>query len=78
MSDDNPGLLQKIFGSDKPVDPSIPQPQVNTAPGTPLSTPPGTPPNSTVPAEPKKKSFLQKVFGGGDNKKQAIPPPPPQ
>ncbi len=31
------------------------------------------------PSEPKKKNFLQKLFGGGgDNSRQPPPPPPPQ
>ena len=30
------------------------------------------------PSQPRKKNFLQKLFGGGDKNRQQQPPPPPQ
>ena len=55
----------------------------NGAPANPNAAPAPVPPDATDPNQPKKKNFLQKIFGGGKDKDQASPapqpsPPPPQ
>jgi penicillin-binding protein 1B len=50
-----------------------PNPNATPVPGSPQS------PDNAVPDAPKKKNFLQKIFGGGDKPAPpATPPPPPQ
>jgi len=88
MGDNQQNFLQKIFGiggsKDKPVVPDSghppttqsPAPIVRSAPNTP---PDGNAPDATQPAAPKKKNFIQKIFGGGKDKQQQQPPTtPPQ
>ncbi len=83
MTDSPQNFLQKIFGlGGKPSNPEAnippqPSPLVRSAPNTP---PDGNAPDTTQPsAQPKKKNFLQKLFGGSkDNQpKQPQPNPPP-
>jgi penicillin-binding protein 1B len=85
MSENPQNLFQKIFGIGGSN--STPQQQLNPQPGSPAAppaprTPPdGNAPDTTQPAQPKKKNFFQKIFGGGgDKNKQQQPPPqqPPQ
>jgi penicillin-binding protein 1B len=87
MGENQQNFLQKIFGigGNKPVTspqttpPASPAPIVRNAPNTP---PAGNAPDATQPpAEPKKKNFLQKIFGGGKDKQpqpQQPPATPPQ
>jgi len=90
MGENQQNFLQKIFGiggnksatpdaSRPPANPPAgPAPIVRTAPNTP---PDGNAPDTTQqPAAPKKKNFLQKIFGGGKDKQQQQPQPttPPQ
>jgi penicillin-binding protein 1B len=89
MGENQQNFLQKIFGiggsKDKPVmpdsghppaTPSSPAPIVRNGPNTP---PDGNTPDTTQPAAPKKKNFIQKIFGGGKDKQQPQPPTtPPQ
>jgi penicillin-binding protein 1B len=82
MSENPQNFIQKILGiggSKSVPDPTstTPAPSVRVAPNTP---PDGNAPDSTQqPAQPKKKNFLQKIFGGGKDKdKQPQPTPPPQ
>jgi penicillin-binding protein 1B len=82
MGDNQQNFIQKIFGigGNKPSNPSnlTPPPTtgapiVRVAPNTP---PDGNAPDTTQPpVAPKKKNFLQKIFGGGKDKQ---PQPPPQ
>jgi penicillin-binding protein 1B len=83
MGENPQNFIQKIFGigGSKPsapdTNPSVPTPAapiVRTVPNTP---PDGNAPDATQPAQPKKKNFLQKIFGGGKDK-QPQPAPPPQ
>jgi penicillin-binding protein 1B len=83
MSESPQNFIQKILGiggskSGPPDQPSSAAPIVRSAPNTP---PDGNAPDATrQPAQPKKKNFLQKIFGGGKDKQQQQPPPnpPPQ
>ena len=89
MGENPQNFIQKIFGigggnsSSSPQQQPAPQttaPRYNPPP-TPYSTPPdGNAPDTTQPpTQPKKKNFLQKIFGGGKDKdKQQQPTPPPQ
>jgi len=64
-------LIQRIFGGGTPNPNATP-----AAPASPQS------PASTEPNPPKKKNFLEKIFGGGGDKDKLVqpapPPPPPQ
>jgi len=85
MGENQQNFLQKIFGigGNKSVTPQAtappasPAPIVRSAPNTP---PAGNAPDTAQPpAEPKKKNFLQKIFGGGKDKQpQPQPATPPQ
>ncbi len=87
MGDNQQNFLQKIFGiggnkpttpdsGHPPASPSSPAPIVRVAPNTP---PDGNAPDTNQPAAPKKKNFIQKIFGGGKDKQQQQPPTtPPQ
>ncbi len=87
MGENQQNFLQKIFGiggnkpampdsGHPPATPSSPAPIVRSAPNTP---PDGNTPDATQPAAPKKKNFIQKIFGGGKDKQQQQPPTtPPQ
>ena len=89
MGENPQNFIQKIFGigggnsSSSPQQQPAPQttaPRYNPPP-TPYNTPPdGNAPDTTQPpTQPKKKNFLQKIFGGGKDKdKQQQPTPPPQ
>jgi penicillin-binding protein 1B len=79
MSENPQNFIQKILGigNDKSANPNEPA----TQPAAPIiRTDPNAPPNGNNPdatqpsAQPKKKNFLQKIFGGGKDKQQ----PPPQ
>jgi penicillin-binding protein 1B len=76
MGENQQNFIQKIFGiGGKSEPPSTPPttgaPIVRVAPNTP---PDGNAPDTTQPpAQPKKKNFLQKIFGGKDKQQ-----PPPQ
>jgi penicillin-binding protein 1B len=73
----------------KPVTPDATHP-ANTPPATthapivrpaPNTPPDGNAPDTTQAPAPKKKNFLQKIFGGGKDKQQPQQPqptPPPQ
>jgi penicillin-binding protein 1B len=83
MSDSPQNLIQKILGiGGSKSEPTPPQPTT----GAPIvRVPPNTPPDGNAPdttqppAQPKKRNFLQKIFGGGKDKdKQPQPTPPPQ
>jgi penicillin-binding protein 1B len=87
MGENPQNFFQKIFGiggNKSTPDASTPQ----SATGAPIvRQPPNTPPDGNAPdttqqpAAPKKKNFLQKIFGGGkdkDQNKQPQPTPPPQ
>jgi penicillin-binding protein 1B len=95
MGENPQNFIQKIFGigGNKPAAPDANRPATTPQPATgapivrqPPNTPPdGNAPNTTQqPAPPKKKNFLQKIFGGGKDKdkdKQQQPQPqspPPQ
>jgi penicillin-binding protein 1B len=81
MGENQQNFLQKIFGigGNKSATPDTTQPA--TPPGTPapiVRVPPNTPPDgnapdTTQPEAPKKKNFLQKIFGGGKDKQQQQP-----
>ncbi len=92
MGENPQNFIQKIFGigGNKPVTPdathpaatppaTTPAPIVHPAPNTP---PDGNAPDTTQAPAPKKKNFLQKIFGGGKDKQpppqQPQPTPPPQ
>ncbi len=89
MGENPQNFLQKIFGiggsksatpdaSHPPATPpaTTPAPIVRSAPNTP---PDGNATDTQQPAQPKKKNFLQKIFGGGKDKQPTTPPPtPPQ
>jgi penicillin-binding protein 1B len=87
MGENPQNFIQKIFGiggnkSATPDTSAPPSPTgapiIRQAPNTP---PDGNAPDTTQPpAQPKKKNFLQKIFGGGkdDKDKQPQPTPPPQ
>jgi penicillin-binding protein 1B len=79
MGENQQNFIQKIFGignkSGPPEMPATtPAPIVRVAPNTP---PDGNAPDNTQSGQPKKKNFLQKIFGGGKDKQQQQPPPPP-
>jgi penicillin-binding protein 1B len=86
MSENPQNFIQKLFGigGNKTAAPDGTNPSPAT--GAPIvRTPPNTPPDGNAPdttqqpVQPKKKNFLQKLFGGGNGKdKQQPPPPPPQ
>ena len=87
MGENPQNFIQKIFGIGGGNSSSSPQPAPQTSapkynpPPTPYNTPPdGNAPDTTQPpTQPKKKNFLQKIFGGGKDKdKQQQPTPPPQ
>jgi penicillin-binding protein 1B len=88
MGENPQNFIQKIFGiggnkAAAPVTTTPPAatgaPIVRTAPNTP---PDGNAPETTQqPAPPKKRNFLQKIFGAGkdkDKQQQPQPSPPPQ
>jgi len=85
MGDNPQNFLQKIFGlgGNKTGPPTMPltgAPIVRQAPNTP---PDGNAPDTQQPAQPKKRNFLQKIFGVGKDKdakdkSQPQPEPPPQ
>jgi penicillin-binding protein 1B len=85
MNENPQSFIQKIFGiggkSTAPDTTNLPStgaPIVRVAPNTP---PDGNAPDTTQPAQPKKKNFLQKIFGGGKDKDKQQPQPtqpPPQ
>jgi penicillin-binding protein 1B len=87
MGENPQNFLQKIFGiggnksatpdtAHPPAPPPSPAPIVRTAPNAP---PDGNATNTTQPpAQPKKKNFLQKIFGGGKDKQPQQPTTPPQ
>ncbi len=72
MSQSPQSLVEKLFG-----DHGHPQDPFNgETPTDRLDSTPGQPPS---PDQPKKRNFLQKLFGGGDKKPpQTEPEPPPQ
>jgi penicillin-binding protein 1B len=79
MGENPQNFLQKIFGlggnkAGPPAMPSTGAPIVRQAPNTP---PDGNAPDTQQPAQPKKRNFLQKIFGGGKDK-QPKPDQPPQ
>jgi len=90
MSENPQNFIQKIFGigGNKPATPDTTKPASTPAPvtgapivrATPNTPPDGNAPDTTQqPAPPKKKNFLQKIFGGGKDKQaQPQPAPPPQ
>jgi penicillin-binding protein 1B len=85
MNENPQSFIQKIFGiggkstaPDTTKLPSTGAPIVRVAPNTP---PDGNAPDTTQPAQPKKKNFFQKIFGGGKDKDKQQPQPtqpPPQ
>jgi penicillin-binding protein 1B len=85
MNENPQSFIQKIFGiggksaaPDTTNLPSTGAPIVRVAPNTP---PDGNAPDTTQPAQPKKKNFFQKIFGGGKDKDKQQPQPtqpPPQ
>jgi penicillin-binding protein 1B len=85
MNDNPQSFIQKIFGiggkstaPDTTKLPSTGAPIIRVAPNTP---PDGNAPDTTQPAQPKKKNFFQKIFGGGKDKDKQQPQPtqpPPQ
>jgi penicillin-binding protein 1B len=89
MGENPQNFIQKIFGigGNKPTTPDSNTPPSNT-PAPIIRQAPNTPPDGNAPdtnqppAQPKKKNFLQKIFGGGKDKedkdKQPQPTPPPQ
>ncbi|HEY6374613.1 MAG TPA: transglycosylase domain-containing protein [Edaphobacter sp.] len=91
MSESPQNFLQKLFGiggnhsNPQPTSPATPPATAPATPpvshGSPNTPPDGNAPDTTKPAEPKKKNFFQKIFGGGNDKnKQPSQPqsPPPQ
>jgi len=87
MSENPQNFIQKILGiggskSGPPDQPSSTPaaPIVRAAPNTPPSG--NAPDTNQQPTQPKKKNFLQKIFGGGKDKQQqpqqTPPSPPPQ
>ncbi|MGD0445660.1 MAG: transglycosylase domain-containing protein [Edaphobacter sp.] len=89
MGESQQNFFQKIFGigGNKSPAPDAATPP-NTAAPIVRQPPPNTPPDGIAPdttqqpAQPKKKNFLQKIFGGGKDKQQPAqqpqPQPPPQ
>jgi penicillin-binding protein 1B len=92
MGENPQNFIQKIFGvgGSKPAPPNATAPPLPSTTSTPVvrtaptSPPDGNAPDTTQqPAPPKKKNFLQKIFGGGKDKEkdkeaQPQPNPPPQ
>ena len=85
MSESPQNFIQKIFGigghNDSTPPPANPQQPLNTGQRPPNTPPDGNAPDSTQPAQQKKKNIFQKIFGGGDGKdkdKQPQPTQPPQ
>ena len=88
MSESPQNFIQKIFGIGGHSDSTPPPTNTPQPPNTsqrPTNTPPdGNAPDSTQPAQQKKKNIFQKIFGGGSDKdkdkdKQPQPTqPPPQ
>jgi penicillin-binding protein 1B len=89
MGENQQNFLQKIFGlgGSKSATPDTHPPATapSTSPAPIVRIPPNAPPDgnatdTTKPtAEPKKKNFLQKIFGGGKDKQpQPQPATPPQ
>jgi penicillin-binding protein 1B len=86
MSENPQNFIQKILGIGGSK--SGPPDQPSSTPAAPIvRTAPNTPPDGNAPdttqqsAQPKKKNFLQKIFGGGKDKQQqpqSPPNPPPQ
>jgi penicillin-binding protein 1B len=85
MGENPQNFIQKIFGigGSKPATPDATTPPPTT--GAPIvrqapNTPPdGNAPDTTQqPAPPKKRNFLQKIFGGGKDKQPQPQSPPPQ
>ncbi|WP_158945031.1 transglycosylase domain-containing protein [Granulicella sp. S190] len=84
MSESPQNLIQKILGiGGSKSDANTPPPATTGAPIVRIP-PPNTPPdgnapdNTQQPAQPKKRNFLQKIFGGGKDKDKQQPTPPPQ
>ncbi|NYF52631.1 transglycosylase domain-containing protein [Tunturiibacter gelidoferens] len=86
MSESPQNLIQKILGIGGSKSETPPPPPTTGAPivrVTPNTPPDGNAPDTTQqPVQPKKKNFLQKIFGGGKDKDkqqpQPQPTPPPQ
>ncbi|MBB5338114.1 transglycosylase domain-containing protein [Tunturiibacter gelidoferens] len=86
MSESPQNLIQKILGIGGSKSETPPPPPTTGAPivrVTPNTPPDGNAPDTTQqPVQPKKKNFLQKIFGGGKDKdkqqQQPQPTPPPQ
>jgi penicillin-binding protein 1B len=91
MGENPQNFIQKIFGigGNKQATPDAARPATTPPPatGAPIvRTPPNTPPDGNAPettqqsVPPKKKNFLQKIFGGGKDKDKQPQPqsPPPQ
>jgi penicillin-binding protein 1B len=90
MGESQQNFFQKIFGigGSKSAAPEATPPQNTTPAPIVRQPPPNTPPDGNAPdttqqpAQPKKKNFLQKIFGGGKDKQQPAqqpqPQPPPQ
>jgi len=81
MNENPQNFIQKILGigGSKAVPDATsttPAPIVRVAPNTPPNG--NAPDNTQEPAQPKKKNFLQKIFGSGKDKQQQPPPNPPQ
>jgi penicillin-binding protein 1B len=83
MNENPQNFIQKILGIGGSK--TVPD-ATSTTPAPIVRVAPNTPPNGNAsdntqqPAQPKKKNFLQKIFGGGKDKQQQQPPPnlPPQ
>jgi penicillin-binding protein 1B len=88
MGENPQNFIQKIFGigGNKTATPDATQPPPTTGAAPIVRQAPNTPPNGNAPdttpqpAPPKKKNFLQKIFGGGKDKDKQPQPqsPPPQ
>ncbi len=86
MGESPQNFFQKIFGlgGNKASPPDAAGTQSVPTPAPIVRQPPNTPPDGNAPdttqqpAQPKKKNFLQKIFGGGKDKQQPAQQPPPQ
>jgi penicillin-binding protein 1B len=93
MGENPQNFIQKIFGigGNKSAPPDTTTPPAATSAPIVHTPPPNTPPDGNAPdttqqpTQPKKKNFLQKIFGGGkdkdkdkDKEGQPQPNPPPQ
>jgi penicillin-binding protein 1B len=86
MNENPQNFIQKLFGigGNKTSNPPAATPPAAT--GAPIvRTVPNTPPSGNAPdttqpppAQPKKRNFLQKIFGGGKDKDKQQPQSPPQ